>query len=136
MVRHNSTLLNVVVVCVLNVVNAKVVKDTYTDNVEEQNAARFRDIRYFDRVKTENDRLTSTEYTSEHTNVVRELLGRVCECANPVVYDVVPKLGEDPVEHEEHKDPAKSRLIPIRGDGRGIVAIVVTCANLIIVSLL
>ena len=61
-----------------------------------------------------------------------ELLWGVRERADPIIDNVVPKLGEDPVEHKEEEDPAESRIVPVSGDGRWVVAVVVARADLVV----
>jgi hypothetical protein len=130
MVRHDRSLLGTIVVRVLHMIDSQIVKDAYTNDVEQQNTTRFCDIGYLDGVEPEHNRFTSTKHSSKDADIVRELLWRIGERTDPVVDDVVPELREDPVEHEEYKDPTESRFVPVRGYGRWIVAVVVACADL------
>ena len=125
MVRDHRALLLVVVVRILDVIDAQVEKHSHAYDVEEQDPARFRDERYLDAVEPEANGLAGTQDSPENSYVVGEFLGRVGERADPVVNDVVPQLREDPREHEENEDPAELRFVPVRGIEGWVVAVVV-----------
>lgn len=81
-----------VVVRVLDMVNTEVVKAANADDIEQQYAPRLRDERDLDGVETEADGFPCAEDSTEHANVMRELLRGVCDGANPVIDDVMPEL--------------------------------------------
>lgn len=91
-VWNDGALLVVVVVGVLDVVDAKVVETSNADNVEEEDAAGFGQEGDLDRVETEADGFTCAQDTTEDADIVGELLWRVGDGSNPVVDDVVPQL--------------------------------------------
>lgn len=94
MVWNHGPFLPVVVIRLLDVVNAKVVKATYSDGIEQQYASCLGNKRDLDGVETETDRFSCSENSPKDTNVMRELLRRVRDCANPVIDDIMPKLLE------------------------------------------
>lgn len=91
-VRDHSTLLPVVVVRILDVINAKVVKTTNADGIKQQYAPCFGNERDLSGVEAETDSFARTKDSTKHANVMRELLRGVCYRANPVVDDIVPEL--------------------------------------------
>lgn len=94
MIRNHGTFLPMVVVRLLDVVNTKVVKATYSDGIEQQYASCLGNKRDFNGVETETDRFSCSEDSPEDSNVMRELLRRVRDCANPVIDDIMPELLE------------------------------------------
>jgi hypothetical protein len=135
MIWDHSSLFNVIVVRILDVIDSQVIEHAYTNDVEEQDTARFCDVGYLDRVQAEDNRFARTKDTPKDTNVVDEFLRRVCERADPVIDDVVPKLREDPVKHEQDEYPAKLRFVPVSCDGVGVFTVVVASADLVGVRL-
>lgn len=97
MVRYNRAFFNVVIVRILDAIDAQIVEDTNADDVEEKYAARFCDIRNFDRIETEYDGFASSEDASKDSDVVSKFLRGIGERTDPVVNDVVPELRENPV---------------------------------------
>lgn len=91
-VRNHGPLLPVVVVRILDMINAKVVKATNADDIKQQYAPGLGNERDLNGVKAETDRFARTKDSTKHANVMRELLRRVCDCADPVVDDIVPEL--------------------------------------------
>lgn len=83
-----------IVVRVLDMVNTKVVKATNSDGIEQQYAPCFSNERDLDRVETETDRFSCSKDSTKDANVMRELLRRVRDCANPIIDDVMPELLE------------------------------------------
>lgn len=91
-VRDYGTLLPVVVIRILDMINAKVVKAANADGVKQQYAPCLGNERNLDGVKAETDGFACTKNSTKHANIMRELLRRVCDRANPVVDDVMPEL--------------------------------------------
>lgn len=83
-----------VVIRLLDVVNTKVEEATYSDGIEQQYAPCLSNKWDLDGVETETNRFSCSEDSPEDANVMRELLRRVRDCANPVIDDVVPELLE------------------------------------------
>lgn len=84
-----------VVVRVFDMINTKVVKAANTDDIEQQYPPRLSNERDLDGVETEADRFPCTEDSTEYPDVMCELLRRVCDCANPVIDDIMPELLTD-----------------------------------------
>lgn len=95
-VRNHGTLLPVVVVRVFDMVNAKVVETTNADGIKQQYAPCFGNERDLNGVKAETDGFACAEDSTKHANIMRELLGGVCDRANPVVDDIMPELLRAP----------------------------------------
>lgn len=91
-VGNHGALLPVIVVRVLDMINAKVVKATNPDGIKQQYSPCLGNERDLDGVKAETDRFARTKNSTKHANIMRELLGGVCDRANPVIDDVMPEL--------------------------------------------
>jgi hypothetical protein len=74
MIWHHCALFIVIVVRILDVVDTKVEEDRHAYDVEQQDTARFCNERYLDAVEAEANGLTSTQDSSEHSNVMGQLL--------------------------------------------------------------
>lgn len=94
MIWNHGTFLPVVVVRLLDVVNTKIVKATYSDGIEQQYAPCLSNKRDLDGVETKTDRFSCSKDSPEDANVMRELLRRVRDCTDPIIDDIMPELLE------------------------------------------